>query len=61
MGRHAVLYMSPEVCRSEPYSWKSDTWALGCVLYELCSFRHPFKSSSLNGLLMKIHHRTAVV
>ena len=27
-------YMSPEVCRSEPYNWKSDIWALGCVLYE---------------------------
>ena len=22
-------YMSPEVCRSEPYNWKSDVWALG--------------------------------
>lgn len=30
-------YMSPEVCQSKPYTYKSDVWALGCVLYELCS------------------------
>ena len=28
-------YMSPEVCESKPYTFKSDVWALGCVLYEL--------------------------
>lgn len=47
-------YMSPEVCRNEPYSWKSDIWSLGCVLYELCMLRHAFESSSLKGLVHKI-------
>jgi len=47
-------YMSPEVCRNEPYSWKSDIWALGCVLYELCMLKHAFESSSLLGLVYKI-------
>jgi len=47
-------YMSPEVCRSEPYNWKSDIWALGCVLYELCMLKHAFESSSLLGLVYKI-------
>lgn len=47
-------YMSPEVCRSEPYSWKSDVWALGCVLYELCMLKHAFESTSLLGLVYKI-------
>lgn len=47
-------YMSPEVCRSEPYSWKSDVWALGCVLYEMCMLKHAFESSSLMGLVYKI-------
>lgn len=47
-------YMSPEVCRSEPYNWKSDIWALGCVLYELCMLKHAFESSSLIGLVYKI-------
>jgi len=47
-------YMSPEVCRSEPYNWKSDIWALGCVLYELCMLQHAFQSTSLLGLVYKI-------
>lgn len=47
-------YMSPEVCRNEPYSWKSDVWSLGCVLYELCMLKHAFASSSLLGLVYKI-------
>ncbi|CAE7248815.1 NEK1 [Symbiodinium sp. CCMP2456] len=47
-------YMSPEVCRSEPYNWKSDIWALGCVLYECCMLKHAFESSSLLGLVYKI-------
>ncbi|CAE8644542.1 unnamed protein product, partial [Polarella glacialis] len=47
-------YMSPEVCRSEPYSWKSDVWSLGCILYELCMLKHAFESSSLMGLVYKI-------
>lgn len=47
-------YMSPEVCRSEPYNFKSDVWALGCVLYELCMLKHAFESKSLLGLVYKI-------
>uniref|UniRef100_A0A7S4Q9Q7 non-specific serine/threonine protein kinase n=1 Tax=Alexandrium monilatum TaxID=311494 RepID=A0A7S4Q9Q7_9DINO len=47
-------YMSPEVCRNAPYSWKSDVWSLGCVLYELCVLKHAFESSSLLGLVYKI-------
>jgi len=47
-------YMSPEVCRSEPYNFKSDIWALGCVLYELCMLKHAFESKSLLGLVYKI-------
>lgn len=28
-------YRSPQVCVGEPYSYGADTWAMGCVLYEL--------------------------
>jgi len=47
-------YMSPEVCENKPYTFKSDVWALGCVLYELCTLQHAFSASNLLGLVYKI-------
>ncbi|KAL4479473.1 hypothetical protein ABPG72_011795 [Tetrahymena utriculariae] len=47
-------YLSPEICQNKPYTYKSDMWSLGCVIYELCSLKHPFKSNSLMSLVMKI-------
>ena len=32
-------YLSPEVCLNQPYTFKSDVWALGCVLYEMATLR----------------------
>jgi NIMA (never in mitosis gene a)-related kinase len=46
--------MSPEVCESKPYDAKSDVWALGCILYELCVLKHAFEASNLLGLVFKI-------
>lgn len=52
------LYMSPEVCNNESYTYKSDIWSLGCVLYELCTFTKPFWAESFAGLALKIlNHR----
>lgn len=47
-------YMSPEIFKNKPYSFKSDVWALGCVLYELTTLNHAFDANSLNGLATKI-------
>jgi len=47
-------YMSPEVCQNKPYSFKSDIWSLGCILYELCTLEHAFKANNLLGLVYKI-------
>jgi serine/threonine protein kinase len=47
-------YMSPELFKNKPYSYKSDVWGLGCVIYEMCNLRHAFDAQSLNGLAMKI-------
>ena len=46
--------MSPEVCQNKPYSYQSDIWALGCILYELCALKHAFHSENLLGLVYKI-------
>ena len=32
-------YMAPEACQSMPYTSKSDIWALGIVIYELCTLQ----------------------
>ena len=43
-------YASPEVWRDEPYSYKSDLWSIGCVIYELCELHPPFKGKDLDEL-----------
>ena len=35
--------MSPEVLQGKGYDWKSDSWSLGCIAYELCMLRSPFR------------------
>ncbi len=36
------LYLSPEVLRKEPFDYKMDMWALGCMLHYLAAREHPF-------------------
>ncbi|NXA33882.1 NEK3 kinase, partial [Eudromia elegans] len=47
-------YVPPEVWESLPYNNKSDIWSLGCILYELCTLRHPFQANSWKHLILKI-------
>ncbi|XP_020825680.1 serine/threonine-protein kinase Nek5 isoform X2 [Phascolarctos cinereus] len=47
-------YLSPEICQNKPYNNKTDIWSLGCVLYELCTLRHPFEGTNLYQLVLKI-------
>ena len=47
-------YLSPEICKEIPYNNKSDVWALGCILYELCTFKHPFDAKNQGALILKI-------
>eukprot|EP00931_Biecheleriopsis_adriatica_P089974 TRINITY_DN64029_c0_g1_i1.p1 TRINITY_DN64029_c0_g1~~TRINITY_DN64029_c0_g1_i1.p1 ORF type:complete len:601 (-),score=141.90 TRINITY_DN64029_c0_g1_i1:114-1916(-) len=48
------FYLSPEICQEKPYSFKSDVWSLGCVLYELATLHHAFDADSMQGLVLKI-------
>ncbi|KAK7241756.1 protein serine/threonine kinase [Aureococcus anophagefferens] len=48
------LGISKEIFKNKPYSYKSDIWALGCVLYEMTTLNHAFDANSLNGLACKI-------
>ncbi|GMF14814.1 unnamed protein product [Phytophthora fragariaefolia] len=50
------LYMAPEVLEGKSYGFSSDVWALGCVLYELCTGKPPFMANSTPQLLNKICH-----
>ncbi|CAK9003777.1 unnamed protein product [Durusdinium trenchii] len=50
---HSVVgtpfYMSPEVISdSGGYSFKSDIWSMGCVLYQLYTLRSPFAGPGMN-------------
>jgi NIMA (never in mitosis gene a)-related kinase len=45
------LFMPPEVCEGMNYDHKADVWAVGVILYELITFKKPFESPTVNGLL----------
>eukprot|EP00658_Telonema_sp_P-2_P014608 TRINITY_DN15554_c0_g1_i4.p1 TRINITY_DN15554_c0_g1~~TRINITY_DN15554_c0_g1_i4.p1 ORF type:complete len:537 (-),score=167.96 TRINITY_DN15554_c0_g1_i4:230-1840(-) len=43
-------YMPPEQVRFRKSYPASDIWSLGCVLFEVCSFKRPFDAPSIEGL-----------
>ncbi len=47
-------YFSPEIIQNKPYSFKSDIWSLGILLYEMCALKMPFDGSNLASLSIKI-------
>ena len=46
--------MKENLIIGKPYNSKSDVWALGCILYELCTFKKPFNAFNQAALCMKI-------
>ena len=49
--------MAPELFQNEGvYSFASDFWALGCILYELASGRPPFTSSNFQELVRMVRN-----
>lgn len=47
-------YLSPEIVQDKPYSFKSDVWSLGILLYEMTMLKMPFEATSLPMLSLKI-------
>ena len=46
-------YLSPEIIEGKPYSFKSDIWSLGIMLYEMCALKPPFEGMNMHFLAMK--------
>jgi serine/threonine protein kinase len=42
------------MCEEKPYNEKTDVWAMGCLIYELCTGRHPFEAKTQPALALKI-------
>ena len=47
-------YLSPEIIEGRPYSFKSDIWSIGVMLYEMCTLRPPFEGFNMHSLAMNI-------
>ncbi|KAH1007883.1 serine/threonine-protein kinase Nek8 [Dendroctonus ponderosae] len=44
-------YAAPEICDGKPYNTKSDIWALGCILFEMCQLEKLFDGTVSNVVL----------
>ena len=47
-------YASPEVWMDKSYNNKSDIWSIGCIIYELCMLKTPFRGTSMKNLCSNI-------
>jgi NIMA (never in mitosis gene a)-related kinase len=47
-------YLSPEIIQNQPYSFKSDVWSLGVLLYEMCCLKMPFDGTNIANLSLRI-------
>ena len=47
-------YLSPEIINNKPYSFKSDMWSLGVLLFEMAALQPPFNGANIHMLAMQI-------
>ena len=48
-------YYIPEISLGVPYSYKSDVWSIGVLLYEMTTFKMPFQAYNIPELAQKIN------
>ena len=48
------LYMAPEIHGGEKYNTMADMWSLGVVVFEIISFKRPFRGSDWLQALCKV-------
>ena len=48
------FYASPEVWNDNPYSYKSDLWSIGIIIYEMCALKVPFNGKNLDELYKNV-------
>lgn len=48
---------APEIYEEQPYSYKSDVWALGCVMYEMMTGKPAFMADNLSRVVLKVGQR----
>ena len=48
------FWVSPEICRGESYTSKTDIWSFGCVIYYLATLRRPFDAKNALELFQMI-------
>jgi serine/threonine protein kinase len=48
------FYMSPEMIQREKYSYETDIWSAGCVLFEMITLRKAFEQKDKNLLIETI-------
>ena len=46
-----LLYMAPEMINGDKYTNKVDIWALGCIIYELCTLDYCFSDNNILKLI----------
>lgn len=52
------LYMSPEQCRGDSYSFRTDVWALGCIAYEFMTLRSPWLEQEMRNYAALVYSIT---
>lgn len=51
-------YACPEVWNNSCYDYKADIWSLGCLIYELLTFKAPFRGTSLKVVYDQVNSGT---